>query len=150
MNLDLYDESSEFFMREMELKRKYREVSLVSDSKIELNSWFRRNFSLTGVYYNLFGYGEKLKRIAITAMSLFAVFSTAYFVVNILNGATSPSTNLVGSYFVNSTTTTLEDMFQIKSSGLQPLDYIIRIFSLPLLGIVIIALKRKFERKVRH
>jgi hypothetical protein len=142
-----YDESSEFFTREMDVKRKYREVSLASGPKIELNGRFRRNFSLTGVYYNLFGYGEKLKRIALTTVASFAAFSTAYFVVNSI---LLPDAAFNRSPFVNAITTTLSDMFQIKGQGLQPLDYVIRIFSLPLIGIVIIALKRKFERKVRH
>jgi hypothetical protein len=148
-----YEESSEFFTREMELKRKYREVRSL-DGSIDLKDRLRRNFSLTGVYYNLFRYGESLKRIALTTVALFAVFSAAYFVVNLISiNHGSFSTALFQNsttIFKNSTATTLEDMFQIKGSDLQPLDYIIRIFSLPLIGIVVISLKRKFERKVRH
>jgi uncharacterized protein YjbI with pentapeptide repeats len=50
-----YDEAGQFFIREMELKRKYREdVSPKDDGseiKIKQNNWFRRNlFSLTGWY----------------------------------------------------------------------------------------------------
>jgi hypothetical protein len=44
----------------------------------------------------------------------------------------------------------LSNMFQIRSDDLVAMDYFIRISSLALLGIVIIALKRRFERKVRH
>jgi hypothetical protein len=153
-----YDESSHFFLREMEVKRRYKEVSSGANAKIELNNWFRRNlFSITGIYYNLFGYGERLKRIALTTVLLFAVFSTAYFVATFVlpeinlppnSQKIKPTENM--DRFVNSTLTTLSDMFQIKGSGLQPLEYVIRILSLPLFGIVIIALKRKFERKVRH
>jgi hypothetical protein len=131
----------------MEVKRRYKEVNSVADSKIELNSWFRRNlFSITGIYYNLFGYGERLKRIALTTVLLFAVFSAAYYATTFVlpKPENKPSTNM--HPFVNSTITTLSDMFQIKSSGLQPLEYVIRILSLPLIGIVIIALKRKFEK----
>jgi hypothetical protein len=60
----------------MELKRKYREVvsSKEEDSSFEIkqNIWFRRNlFSLTGLYYNLFVYGEDLKRPALILCYLF-------------------------------------------------------------------------------
>ena len=57
-----YDEASQFFIREMELKRNYREVPSkeeVENSEIKQNNWFRRNlFSLTGWYYHLSRYGE--------------------------------------------------------------------------------------------
>src|SRR6266702_1896024 len=55
-----YDESSQFFIREMELKRKYSEKDSASGSKVILNGKFRRNLSLTGLYCHLFGYGENL------------------------------------------------------------------------------------------
>jgi hypothetical protein len=62
-----YDEAGQFFIREMELKRKYREVvSSKADTfevKVKQNNWFRRNlFSLTGWYYHLSRYGESLWR----------------------------------------------------------------------------------------
>jgi hypothetical protein len=48
-----YDEAGQFFIREMELKRKYREVVSSNDDgfgvKVKQNNWFRRNLlSLTG------------------------------------------------------------------------------------------------------
>jgi hypothetical protein len=146
-----YDESSQFFIREMELKRKYSEKESASGSQVILNGKFTRNLSITGLYCHLFGYGENLKRIAFTTVLLFAIFSAAYFYFVSIKAASDPSHATDRFFpFVNSTTTTLSDMFQIKGSGLQLLDFIIRISSLPLVGIVIIALKRKFERKVRH
>jgi hypothetical protein len=82
-----YDEAGKFFIREMELKRNYREVSSVpyltrrlkrrlnnpfrkkSDSntnltasKVIYNDLLRRNLSLTGLYHFFFMYGESLKR----------------------------------------------------------------------------------------
>jgi hypothetical protein len=42
-----YDEAGQFFIREMELKRKYREVVSPKDGsfevKVKQNNWFRRN-----------------------------------------------------------------------------------------------------------
>jgi hypothetical protein len=56
-----YDEAGQFFIREMELKRKYREAVSSKDDgfevKVKQNNRLRRNFSLTGLYYNLFVYG---------------------------------------------------------------------------------------------
>jgi hypothetical protein len=46
-----YDEAGQLFIREMELKRKYREVLSKEEYSLEIkqNNWFRRNlFSLTG------------------------------------------------------------------------------------------------------
>ena len=61
-----YDEAGQFFIREMELKRKYREVpSKEEENSLEIkeNNWFRRNlFSLTGWYYHLSRYGESIWR----------------------------------------------------------------------------------------
>jgi hypothetical protein len=61
-----YDEAGQFFIREMELKRKYREVlSKEGEDSLEIkeNNWFRRNlFSLTGWYYHLSRYGESIWR----------------------------------------------------------------------------------------
>ena len=77
-----YDEAGQFFIREMELKRKYREVvsSKEEDSSFEIkqNNWFRRNlFSLTGWYYHLSRYGESIWRP--TAAGLVIVFLSTLF-----------------------------------------------------------------------
>lgn len=55
-----YNEAGEFFIREMELKRKYRED--VSKYDVKQNSWPRRNLSLTGLYYHFSHYGESIAR----------------------------------------------------------------------------------------
>src|ERR1043165_4273869 len=80
-----YDEAGEFFIREMELKRNYREAPTVSPAKLKLliffkklkrdnnsipkveytlreSDWLRKHFSLTGLYYHLSRYGEDLLR----------------------------------------------------------------------------------------
>jgi hypothetical protein len=49
----------------MELKRKYREVRSEGENNsmiIKPNGWFRKNFSLAGLYYHLAKYGEDLRR----------------------------------------------------------------------------------------
>jgi hypothetical protein len=56
-----FDEAGKFFIKEMELKRKYRAIS-GSNEQVKKNDWFRRHFSLTGLYYHFSSYGESIKR----------------------------------------------------------------------------------------
>jgi hypothetical protein len=112
---------------------------------------FRSNVFLTGIYYNLFGYGESLQKLAITSISSFGVFAAAYWLFNFFIPSLDDHESFsAGTIIINSTTAAVSDMFQIKGQGLQPIDYVIRISSLPILGILIIALKRRFERKLKH
>jgi hypothetical protein len=68
-----YDEAGKFFMREMELKRKYKENekkntfgrsngSSSTAVTISRNGWLRRNMSLTGLYYHFSNYGESIAK----------------------------------------------------------------------------------------
>lgn len=93
-----YDEAGKFFIREMELKRRYEETSprcklknlfrlkwrinqigfLEENNIVEIvaKNWIRRNFSLSGIYYHLSRYGESVIRptlfgIGIVLLSLF-------------------------------------------------------------------------------
>lgn len=148
-----YDESSQFFIREMELKRKYSEKDSASGSEVIQNGKFRRNLSITGLYYHLFRYGESLSRIVLT-IALFFSLTTLFWLIypsSLIPKTLSNQENLTTSVVVvNAIERTLSDMFQISSQDLQPMAYFIRISSLALLGVIIIALKRKFERKVRY
>jgi hypothetical protein len=92
-----YDETGQFFIREMELKRRYREVVSKEEKEekvdnnvgveeepqaepkqeeeggleIKQNNWFRRNlFSLTGWYYHLSRYGESLWRPTLAGIAI--------------------------------------------------------------------------------
>jgi hypothetical protein len=75
-----YDEASQFFIREMELKRKYSEKESSSGSEVIPNDRFRRNLSITGLYYHLFRYGESLSRIAFTIVLFFSL-TTLFWVI---------------------------------------------------------------------
>jgi hypothetical protein len=57
-----YDEAGKFFIKEMELKRKYRNVRSKNSNGFEVkeNCRFRRNLSLTGIYYHFSNYGESI------------------------------------------------------------------------------------------
>ena len=66
-----YDEAGrKFFIREMELKRKYRET----DTGAKKNDWFARNFSLTGIY-RLASYGEKFRMPIILSIMVLSDFN---------------------------------------------------------------------------
>jgi hypothetical protein len=93
-----YDEAGKFFIREMELKRKYREViqtSYTPDYKIEngyeikKNNIVRRNISLTGIYYRLSRYGESLWRPSLAGIII--VFLASFFFVCQSNPSLAPS-----------------------------------------------------------
>jgi hypothetical protein len=88
-----FDEAGKFFIREMELKRKYRQIAPVSSSSdftIKKNGPFRRNiFSLIGWYHILSNYGESLWRP--TAAGFLIVFSFTFFFVTQNNPALIPS-----------------------------------------------------------
>jgi len=76
-----YDEAGQFFIREMELKRKYREVLSKEDGSLEVkqNNWFRRNlFSLTGWYYHLSRYGESIWRPTLAGLVI-VLLSTLFW-----------------------------------------------------------------------
>jgi hypothetical protein len=91
-----FDEAGQFFIKEMELKRKYRDISSVSDLEFKIilvrklrekkgsipnvieNDRVRRNFSLTGLYYHFSRYGESIARpIGIGAIIL--ILSTIFW-----------------------------------------------------------------------
>jgi len=76
-----HDEAGKFFIRELEEKRKYREVKSKNSSlgyEIKKNCWFRGNiFSLTGWYHLLSNYGESLWRPTVTGIVI--VFLATFF-----------------------------------------------------------------------
>jgi uncharacterized protein YjbI with pentapeptide repeats len=92
-----YDEAGQFFIREMELKRKYREVPSSKEGEenrveIKQNNWFVRNlFSLTGWYYHLSRYGESLWRP--TLAGLVIVFLSTLFWLTQNNPLLQPTLN---------------------------------------------------------
>ncbi|MGC2574506.1 MAG: hypothetical protein WA364_23585, partial [Candidatus Nitrosopolaris sp.] len=72
-----YDEAGQFFFKEMEIKRKYREVEVKSGEErtvvIKRNGWFRRHFSLTGLYYHFSKYGESILRPTVIGIIIVAL-----------------------------------------------------------------------------
>ncbi len=75
-----YDEAGKFFIREMELKRNYRnKFSKKIQNYVPIrNSVIRRNFSLTGIYYRFCKYGESSK-IPLIFFGLIMFLSTFFW-----------------------------------------------------------------------
>jgi Pentapeptide repeats (9 copies) len=149
-----YDDAGKFFIKEMELKRKYRTVRSKNgkdpkengkDPKVKKNDWFRRNlFSLTGLYYNLFVYGEDLKRPALMLLLPLLIVSTVYW--GAINA--SPSFSNDGfALWLNATARTAFDMSQVERKTPELMDTAIKTVTLVILGTLLIPLRRKFERK---
>ena len=195
-----YDEAGQFFIREMELKRKYREVLSKEDTEekdnnvegkeepqpepeqeegdsieIKQNNWFRRNlFSLTGWYYHLSRYGESIWRP--TLAGLVIVFLSTLFWSMQENPQLQPSlpifqfddaTNNVtskfvgldkfgdGAHWLKASERSIADFIPLLQlgSGIQIgiIDFVIKIVGGAVtFGLILIALRRRFERRYRH
>lgn len=142
----MYRDAGQFFVREMELRRRY---SLRGDELVR-HPVYRRIFSLTGLYFWICGYGESLKRAGTWLMLLFGA-SLGYFA---LAAEASPDAGRMCASL---------DVFEKASLHLQrtlaaffPLgggdlpDYVVRATSIPLLGTLFIVIRRRLERKLRH
>jgi hypothetical protein len=140
----------------MELKRKYREVRSEDENNsmiIKPNGWFRKNFSLAGLYYHLAEYGEDLRRPTFFGLTIISASVIAYLLIQqepVL--VTHPLSfsykglSPIGNAFENSTTVFL----RLQNEHLVWYDYIFKSLDILTLGIFAIPLRRRFERKFRH
>jgi uncharacterized protein YjbI with pentapeptide repeats len=174
-----YDEAGKFFVREMELKRKFRETPSVSSLKLKFksiirlkwdnstlpdvtyelkkNNWFRRQFSLTGWYYHLSRYGEAVLWPTLSGIVIVSL-STLYWSMQV-NPLIDPS--FIGTKQLQNQThiwkafeRSMVDFLPILPFGIRETvfqDYLIKVFGGVLsFGLLAIALRRRFERKFRH
>jgi hypothetical protein len=87
-----YDEAGKFFIKEMELQRKYQEnengnasgdsTSSSTDHVVTINQngWLTRNFSLTGLYYHFSNYGESIAKPTMIG-AIIVGLSTLFWVI---------------------------------------------------------------------
>ncbi len=139
-----YDEAGQFFIREMELKRKYHEDR---DGNIMPTNIFRRNFSLTG-FYRLASYGERLRMpviFSLTTLSVSILFWLWHF--QYLDELFSTGTPI---QLGNVTERSLVTFLQLRNENFIWFDYIMKALGIFSLGLFAIPLRRKFERKFRH
>jgi uncharacterized protein YjbI with pentapeptide repeats len=148
-----YDEAGKFFIREMELKRKYREeFSNTENGDIpKQNDWFRQNFSFIGLYHNVCNYGESSTRPLIL-FGIIMILSSVYWLVS---SSIEPSLKTLVSSSCNeplllcSLERTLKDIVSFPEKGII-IDYATRISSIIVLATLFLPFRRKFERRFRH
>jgi hypothetical protein len=63
---------------------------------VRKNCWFRRNFSLTGLYHIFSNYGESIWRPTVVGM-ITIILSTLFWLIQINPSAESSLTKLAGS-----------------------------------------------------
>jgi hypothetical protein len=172
-----WDEAGQFFIREMELKRKYREVpskEVENSLEIKENNWFRRNlFSLTGWYYDLSRYGESLWRP--TLAGLVIVFLSTLFwsmqedpslkpwlPIFQYEDETSNVTKFVGfdkfgdgNHWLKAYERSIAGFIPVLSfeSNIKVgiINYVIKIVGgAVVFALIAVALRRRFERRYRH
>ncbi len=132
-----FAEAGEFFIGEMEMRRLDVNTKFKSKRIREIILWFKRNFFLLGIYKHISLYGESYVRPAILA---FIVIISYPLLMHWLFNASSiiqPD-----DFLYTDIRKSAASFFQMDST------YIIeRIIGIPILGLLFIALKRKFERK---
>ena len=92
-----YDEAGEFFIREMEMKRQYRQDTKDRQFQIRRNNPIVRNLSLTGLYYHLSKYGQSFSRPTIIRNWNHIIFNSS-----MVNSAESSRRFFVPRYYDSS------------------------------------------------
>jgi hypothetical protein len=172
-----YDEAGEFFKKEMELKRKYREVvtplpEIGTIAVIKENNWFRKTLSLTGLYYHFSRYGESILRPTIIGIMI-VVLSTVFWLFqnnpsaelyipfitsnkphiaktfsNFINGTQILNNTHNLKAFERSLGDFLPTLSLASDIKISIIDYIVKIVGGGLTFVLLaVALRRKFERK---
>lgn len=148
-----YDFAGEFFVREMELKRKYKKNSHKSNEFATTHKHILlRIFSVLAFYYIIGKYGESYYRpLKLIIPGL--IFSALYFGSLGFSDMSLILQNGLGSSVMNDTiirSISAFFPFYVFSSHNALSDLLLRIALLPMLGALFIALKRKLERRYYH
>jgi uncharacterized protein YjbI with pentapeptide repeats len=162
-----FDEAGKYFIKEMELKRNYRTIHFKNNDVIRKNNWFRRRFSLTAFYSLVSTYGESIAKPIVVGV-IIIMLSTSFWILqnNPLDEAFIPyitDSQKVSNFITNAqilnSTHTLKALERSVADFLPLLplpaaikvgliDYTVKIIGGALtFGLLVIALRRKFERK---
>lgn len=147
-----YDMSSYFYIRELELSRKYRKNDAVQDQKTIKKSKFRSLISILSAFYLVSKYGQSYLR-PLSFGLIGVAFSTMYFWTSgFSNTATIFSEGLLSNSFSYSLLRAVSAFFPFLTFGNHHTtsDFLLRIALLPITGTFILSLKRALERKLRH
>lgn len=149
-----YEDAGKFFIREMELNRKYKQKI---DGSVEAKK-YSQYITPAYFYKKFFNYGESLRK---TLACLAILFATTFVVL-----FTCPDTPMLEQtkpfgeldYAKIHEDLELRTMISFKRafnaffqiSTLGNMDAIFRVVALPFLAMTFIVLRRKYERKFRH
>jgi len=145
-----YNDAGQFFIREMEMKRNYKEEKSGGKIIIKKRNWFARNFFATGLYHLTSNYGEGYERpIIFTTGAMIGSTLFFYFSGN--------ETNLFDAFERTaralSPTLSLPEPISDSTNSEKPLtavDYLLKVVIVPIAVTLFIAFRRKLERKFRH
>ena len=144
-----YETAGEFFIREMELKRKYKKNKKASGQETVKKKLYEKG-SIHGIYNIISQYGHSLYRPIYVIIPILTIFTLLFCYDNSLN----PDLKKLGfqEIFNNAVFRSITSFFPFYSIGKNTdfLDITLRIILLPLSGTFFIALRRKLERKFRH
>jgi len=153
-NFDLnlrYDIAGKFFVREMELKRIYREKRLEGKLITAKKPICHRILTLYWLYNILAQYGQSYYRPLYFAIPIIAI-GTFFFWMECTEqeiiGLEEPCDDSLAYAFIRSLSSFIPFFTFTKTPGI--LDYALRLALLPISGTFFIALRRRFERKLRH
>lgn len=147
-----YELSGQFYIRELELRRKYKQNVTGQNPKTIQKDVMYQIFSILAVFYAISKYGQSLARPLYFAGMVIA-FSTIYFWTS---GFTNPGNVLIiGSLSKSFTYSLLRSAsaffpFLTFDGHHATSDFLLRIGLLPITGTFILALKRNLERKLRY
>lgn len=154
-----YEEAGKFFVREMEIRRKFYQAH--PSAPIKGRNWLARTFSPAGLYYYLAEYGESYTRLG-AVVSVVFLLGTFYFwdgksiLDSIFQGHVySPkifSLRWPPREILEAFSKTIVAFFPAFSLPAQPSfpEVALRAIMLPLTGLTFITLRRKLERRFRH
>lgn len=147
-----YDNSGEFFVREMELKRKYRINPKNIGRKTIPKQYFSQRLSLLSLYNVIGQYGNSIYRPFYFSIAIISFF-TLYFLTNQLTNLPklfeSNFLYNVGDSFIRSLAGFVP--FDVPGSNVpSAADIVLRIILLPISGAFFVSIKRKLERTFRH
>jgi hypothetical protein len=149
-----YDKAGEFFIREMELKRNYRDdrtnYKFRNTNGIRARNIILRNISMTGLYYRLSKYGHDFIRPSI--FGAIVIMLSIVFTSGLYNSFLFlvPLNNATFQNIEDATERSITTFIQFRGEQLIWQDYIIKALGILTLGLLAIPLRRRFERKFRH
>ena len=146
-----YEIAGEFFVREMDLKRKYRDNLNPKGKRTVLKNKIIRRIGMYAIYCWISQYGHSLTRPLLCSIPFLVIGTMAFLTEDFTNFVIQPNFHLNGT-IVTAILRSLSGFIPVYSLKDKPefMDIILKIILLPMAGTFFLALKRKLERKFRH